>query len=220
MREKGVRKMRRKTKEESVIEIRQILTRAMTLPVLMLASSWPYLLSGQRIRGWLIVFFLSFLVGCSSAPRTIGFQHNYHRQVYSFTEGELKNLQFYISRDVLAQYQDTTGTKSILLARLTPGVVTSAGPDWLKVSFREGGINVPFITDLSRNNDRYWLATAIKGEEDFKKIKELPEKVFLHKGTRYKLAYGANAFLLVDWEGWKKLVETRKATGGRQVSGN
>lgn len=209
--------MRRKTKEESVIEIRQILTRAMTLPVLMLASSWPYLLSGQRIRGWLIVFFLSFLVGCSSAPRTIGFQHNYHRQVYSFTEGELKNLQFYISTDVLAQYQDTTGTKSILLARLTPGVVTSAGPDWLKVSFREGGINVPFITDLSRNNDRYWLATAIKGEEDFKKIKELPEKVFLYEGTRYLLVTGARAYLIVDSEGLNKLVKSRKTTEGRRV---
>ena len=192
MKEKGITKMRRKTQEESV----------------------------SKTQGWLIVFVLSFLVGCSSTPTTIGFQHNYHRQVYSFEEQELKKLQFYISTDVLAQYQDTTGTKSVLVEKLTPGVVTSAGPDWLKVSFREGGADVPFITDLSRNNERYWLATAIKGEEDFKKIKELPERVFLHKGTRYKLAYGANAFLLVDWEGWKKLVETRKATGGRQVGGN
>ena len=211
--------MRRKTKEESVNGIRQILTRAMTLLDSLLASSWPYSMRGRTIEGMILTIFVLLAVSCSSAPRTIGFLHNYHRQVYSFTEGELKELQFYLSADVLAQYQDTTGTKSILLARLTPGVVTSAGPDWLKVSFREGGINVPFITDLSRNNDRYWLATAIKGEEDFKKIKELPERVFLHKGTRYKLAYGANAFLLVDWEGWKNLVETRKATGGRQVGG-
>jgi hypothetical protein len=172
---------------------------------------------GQRTRGWLIVVLLFLLVGCSSVPRTIGFQHNYHRQAYSFNEQDLKKLQFYISTDVVAQYQDATGTKSLLLPRLTPGVVTGAGPDWLKVSFREGGVDVPFITDLNLHDDRYWIATEVEGSKGLKKIRELPEKYFLYKGTRYRLVNGADAILLVDWEDWEKLVETRKTTEGRRT---
>jgi hypothetical protein len=170
---------------------------------------------GPGIHGWLIGAVLSFLVGCSSAP--IAFQNNSHRQVYSLNEEDLKKLQFYISRDVVAQYQDTTGTKSLLVPRLTPGVVTGAGPNWLKVSFKEGGVDVPFITDPNQYDGRYWIATEVEGSKDFKKVAELSEKSILYKGTRYKLVSGADAILLVDSEGWKKLVETRKVTEGRRV---
>jgi len=170
---------------------------------------------GPGIHGWLIGAVLSFLVGCSSAP--IAFQNNSHRQVYSLNEEDLKKLQFYISRDVVAQYQDATGTKSLLVPRLTPGVVTGAGPNWLKVSFKEGGVDVPFITDPNQYDGRYWIATEVEGTKDFKKIADLPDKSILYKGTRYKLVSGSDAILLVDWEGWKKLVQTRKVTEGRQV---
>ena len=169
-----------------------------------------------RIHGWLLVALFSLLMSCSSAP-PIAFQNNSHRQVYSLNEEDLKKLQFYISRDVVAQYQDATGTKSLLLPRLTPGVVTSAGPNWLKVSFKEGGIDVPFISDPNQYDGRYWIATEVEGTKDFKKIAELPEKSILYKGTRYKLVSGSDAILLVDWDGWKGLVETRKVTEGRQV---
>jgi hypothetical protein len=64
---------------------------------------------------------------------------------------------------------------------------------------------------------RYWIATEVDGSKDFKKVAELPEKSILYKGTRYKLVSGADAILLVDSEGWKKLVETRKVTEGRRV---
>jgi hypothetical protein len=168
---------------------------------------------GQRTRGWPIVAFLSLLVGCASPPKIVGFQHNYHRQVYSLSEEDLKKLQFYISKDVVAHYQDATGTKSLLVPRLTPGVVTGVGPNWLKVSFREGGADVPFIL----SNAMYWIATEVEGSKDFKRIAELPEKVLLHKGTRYTLVSGTDAYLLVDWEGWAEIVETRKATEGRRV---
>jgi hypothetical protein len=186
-------------------------------PVFASVGSWTRSMAGQRTRGWLIVVLLSLLIGCSTAPRTISFQHNYHRQPYSFNEEDLKKLQFYISTDVVAQYQDTTGTKSLLVPRLTPGVVTSAGPNWLRVSFRDGGVDVPFITNLNQGNGWYWIATEVEGSTDFKKIAELPEKSFLYKGTRYTLVSGADAYLLVDWEGWGKLVATRKVTEGRQV---
>ena len=169
-----------------------------------------------RIHGWLLVALFSLLVSCSSAP-PIAFQNNSHRQLYSLNLEDLEKLQFYISRDVVAQYQDATGTKSLLVPRLTPGVATGAGPNWIKVSFREGGVDVPFIADLKEYDGRYWIATEVEGSKEFKKIADLPDKSFLYKGVRYKLVSGSEAILLVDWEGWKRVVETRKVTEGRQV---
>jgi hypothetical protein len=172
----------------------------------------------KRSRGWLIAVLLGLLVGCASGSKTITFQHNYHRQDLSFTEEDLKQLQFYVSTEIVARYKDSTGTKSLLLPGLTPGVVTSAGPNWLKVNFREGGVDVPFVTDPEHYNGFYWIATEVEGSTEFKKIRELPEKFFLHKGTRYQLVSGSDAFLIVDWKGWEKVAETRKATGGRTVA--
>lgn len=171
--------------------------------------------SGRGTRGWLIVALLSFLAGCSTPP--IAFQNNSHRQVYSLNVEDLQKLQFYISRDVVAQYQDATGTKSLLLTRLTPGVVTGAGPNWVRVSFKEGGVDVPFITDPNQYDGRYWIATEVEGTKDLKKIADLPDRSILYKGTRYKLVSGADAILLMDWDGWKRVVETRKVTEGRGV---
>ena len=171
------------------------------------------------IRRWLIAAVLPILVGCASTP-PIAFQNNSHRQTYSLNLEDLEKLQFYISRDVVAQYQDATGTKSLLVPRLTPGVATGAGPNWIKVSFREGGVDVPFIADPKEYDGRYWIATEVEGTQDFKKMADLPEKSFVYKGVRYKLVSGSDAILLVDWEGWKKVVETRKVTGGRRTGGN
>ena len=130
-----------------------------------------------EIHGWLLIALFSLLVSCSSTP-PIAFQNNSHRQIYALNEENLKKVQFYISRDVVAQYQDATGTKSLLVPRLTPGVVTSAGPDWLKVSFKEGGADVPFITDPNQYDGRYWIASEVEGGKDFKKVSELPVKSF------------------------------------------
>jgi hypothetical protein len=131
----------------------------------------------KRSRGWLIAVLLGLLVGCASGSKTITFQHNYHRQDYSFNEEDLKQLQFDISTDIVARYKDATGTKSLLVPGLTPVVVTGAGPNWLKVSLREGGVDVLFITDPSHYNTLYRLATEVEGSREFKKISELPEKV-------------------------------------------
>jgi hypothetical protein len=178
-------------------------------------GSWADPMRRRSNRVLLILAFSFLLASCSTPP--IAFQNTSHRQTHSLNLEDLQKLQFYISRDVVAQYQDATGTKSLLLTRLTPGVATGAGPNWIKVSFREGGVDVPFITDPNQYDGRYWIATEVEGSKDFKRIAELPEKSFLYKGVRYKLVSGDDAILLFDWEGWKKVVETRKVTGGRQV---
>ncbi len=180
-------------------------------------GSWTRFVCGQRSRGWLIPALVCLFVGCASGSKTITFQHNYHRQDYSFNEEDLKQLQFYISTDIVARYKDATGTKSLLVPGMTPVVVTGAGPNWLKVNSREGGVDVPFVTDPNHYNALYRIATEVEGSREFKKISELHEKVFLNKGTRYQLVSGSDAFLLVDWEGWERLAKTRKVTEGRRV---
>ena len=168
------------------------------------------------IQKGLLIGAVIFLCSCSTTP-PIAFQNTSHRQTYSLNLGELEKLQFYISTDVVAQYQDATGTKSLLLTRLTPGVATGAGPNWIKVSFREGGVDVPFITDPNQYDGRYWIATEVEGSKDFKRIYELPDRFFLYKGIRYKVVSGADAILLFDVDGWERVVETRKVTEGREV---
>ena len=171
-----------------------------------------------RIHGWLLVALFALLASCAAPP--IAFQNNSHRQNYSLNLQDLEKLQFFISTDVVAQYQDATGTKSLLLPRMTPGVATGAGPNWIKVSFREGGADIPFIADPNEYDGRYWIASEVEGTKDFKKIVGLPDKTFVYNGVRYQMVSGSEAILLVDWEGWKRVVETRKVSEGRRPGGN
>jgi len=181
--------------------------------------------TGERLRAmkqpairWLLSLpVLILIVGCSSSVRPVPFQNIAHRQIYSLKLEDLAKMQFFVSSDVVAQYQDATGIKSLLVPRLTPGVATAEGPNWIKVSFREGGVDVPFVTDLKLPDGRYWLASEIDGGKEFKKIVDLPEKAFFFNGVRYNLVSGADAMLLVDWETWNDVIETRKVTEGRRV---
>lgn len=180
---------------------------------------WAWSMDQQRPQALFIVVLLSVLTGCSSISKTIPFRNITHRQLYSLNVEDLKKVQFYISTDVVAQYQDTTGKKSVLVTKLTPGVVTTAGQNWVKVSFRKGGANVPFVTDPNQDNGLYWLATEVEGSKDFKKVTEVPGHVFLYKGTPLRVVSGADALLLIDTESWEKIVESRKVTEGRRVGG-
>jgi hypothetical protein len=157
------------------------------------------------------------LVGCSSAP-PIAFLNNSHRQTHSLRLDDLRQIQFYLSNDVVARYQDGSGTKSLLLPRLTPGVATSEGPNWIKVSFRDGGVDVPFITDAKQSDGRYYIATEVTGSKEFKRIADLPVQSFLYEGVQYNVVSGADALLLFDWQSWNRVVETRKTTEGRRVT--
>jgi hypothetical protein len=157
------------------------------------------------------------LVGCSSA-QPMAFQNYSHRQVHSLKLEDLQQVQFYISSDVVARYQDASGTKSLLLPRLTEGVATSEGPNWIKVSFREGGVDVPFVTDPKQTDGRYYIASEVADSKEFKRVSDLPGKSFIYKGVQYNVASGADALLLFDWQSWNRVVETRKTTGGRRVT--
>jgi hypothetical protein len=181
-------------------------------------GAWMRSMKKLGMRWLPIIPVMILLIGCSSV-RTIPFQNMSHRQLYSLKLEDLQKMQFYVSSDIVAQYQDASGIKSLLVPQLTPGVATSEGPNWIKVSFREGGIDVPFITDLSQTDGYYRIATEIDGGKDIKRISDLPDKSFLHNGVRYKVVSGADAMLLVDWETWNRVIETRKVTEGRRIGG-
>jgi hypothetical protein len=171
----------------------------------------------QNTQGCLVVALLFLLVGCSSDPTTFPFLNNTHRQAYSLNEDDLKKVQFYVSTEVMAQVKEPGATQSFLVPSLTPGVVTAAGPNWVKVSFRKGGADVPFVADPNQNDSRYYIASEVDGGKNFKRVTEVPGRVFTYKGTPLTLVSGADAMLLLDWDSWEKIAATRKVTGGREV---
>jgi hypothetical protein len=175
------------------------------------SNEWPTAQAG------LVGTLIFLLAGCSSGPTTIPFLNNSHRQIYSLNEEDLKKIQFYVSTDIVAQIQDPMAAQSFQVPRLTSGVVTAAGPNWIKVSFRKGGADVPFVADPNVKDSRYWIASEVDGGRDFKRVTEVPGMVFIYKGTPLTLVSGADALLLIDWESWKEVVETRKVTEGRRV---
>ena len=96
-------------------------------------------------------------------------------------------------------------------------VVTAVGPDWLKVSFREGGADVPFVVDSQGEYDVYSVATELPGQAGFHMIKNLPQKVFYYNGTPYQVMYGDKAFLQVEEKELQKLLKKRIPTKGRRT---
>ena len=102
----------------------------------------------------------------------------------------------------------------------TKGAVTEVGPNWLRVSFQEGGPGVLFVSDTGKPEDRYWLATTAEGLPGVYKVKDLPDKVLENQGRRYKVVQGADAYLLLDRKDFDKLVEGRQHIKGRAVPGN
>jgi hypothetical protein len=165
---------------------------------------------------WIVLVSLLALLSCASSYKEM-FLNRTHRVNLSLADEELKHLQFYISTNVLVQYDGPSGKQSILLPEETPGVVTAVGPDWLKVSFREGGADVPFVVDSRDQYDLYYVATELPGQAGFHMIKDLPQKVFYYNDTPYQVIYGDKARLLVDGKELQKLLKKRVPTKGRRT---
>ena len=156
---------------------------------------------------------LIFASGCL-APNTQSFLHQSHRQSYSIQSKELKALQFYVSEDVLAMLEgaNEAESRSVLVPRETPGVVTAVGPYWLIVSFREGS-EVPFVADTDGRDQLYYLGTAKVNEDGFEKLADTGQKILRQDGVDYRLVYGESCHLLVDRDQLSELVESRKIEG-------
>ena len=169
-----------------------------------------------RKPAWIVFISLLALLSCASSYKEM-FLNRTYRENLSLQDEELKTLQFYISTNVLVQYESPSGKQSILLPEETPGVVTAVGPDWLKVSFREGGADVPFVVDRRSQYDLYYVATELPGQTGFHMLKELPQKVFYYNGTPYQVIYGDKAYLLVSGTDLQKILKKRIPTKGHRT---
>jgi hypothetical protein len=185
------------------------------LKLLFTTEEFP-VMGRHRKPVWIAVISLLVLLSCASSYRGV-FLNRTHRVNLSLEDEELKSMQFYISTNVLVQYDGPSGKQSILLPQETPGVVTAVGPDWLQVSFREGGVDVPFVADLRGKYDLYYLATELPGQAGFHMIKDLPQKVFYYNGTPYQVIYGDQATLQFEGKELQKLMEKRITTRGRRT---
>jgi hypothetical protein len=144
----------------------------------------------HRQAAWIAGIALLGLVSCTSSYKTV-FLNQTYRANLSLEDEELKQLQFYISTNVLLQYEGPAGKQSIFLQEETPGVVTAVGPDWLKVSFRQGGADVPFVVDSQGQYDMYSVATELPGQTGFHMLKDLRHKVFYSTMARLMRSFMA-----------------------------
>jgi hypothetical protein len=174
------------------------------------------------LRALLVIVAIS-LPACSKPPRKVNFLHTSIRETYLIQPVELEEMQFYISERILAQDEEWLAGgiaqegHVVLIPSGTKGVVLETGPNWLRASFEEGGTGVYFVSDTSRPEDRYWLATTVAGRDGIYKVKDLPEAVIEVDGVRYKVVQGADSYLLLDRKDFDKLVESRQHIKGRQV---
>lgn len=178
-------------------------------------------MSQSRTIHSLVVVAVLLVTACAK-PARYSFMHERHREVYSIQSAELENLQFYMStrvlvKDVTTREISQEAASVILVPEGTPGLVNEVGPNWLRVSFEEGGSGVYFLADVtSQRDDAYWLATKVKGLDGLHKLKDLEKKILLVEGTPYDVIYGAEARLMVSAKDLWKVVESRRHIKGRE----
>ena len=166
---------------------------------------------------------LGLLAGCAGHEfSSVNFLHVAYRQTYAIEDQEFNKLQFYVAKAILA-HEDTgaqgdagAAGRVIVVPEGTPGIVKEVGDDWLRVSFEEGGPGVFFLTDPTKEEDLYWLATSVEGREGLYAVKDLPQGIILQEGRRFLVMEGADASLLVDGSDMAKLIESRRHVIGRK----
>jgi hypothetical protein len=173
-----------------------------------------------RLLGLAIALAGIIPVGCTTpTKRVLG--HKFHRQNFRLTDDELKELQFFVSDTVLVQTEtpgesNTPTGKDVILVKVgTPGVATEIGPDWIRVSFRDGSRGMRFLADAGTSStepDPYFLATAT--DTGLKMVKNVPG-VLTHEGVRYKVLHGQDSILYCEREVLQEILDRRDIGSGR-----
>ncbi|NUM33913.1 MAG: hypothetical protein HUU50_05185 [Candidatus Brocadiae bacterium] len=168
-----------------------------------------------------ILFFFSvifFLPGCTS--ERIPFTQEL-RQEYQLSEEDLKNLQYYVSDDILIERDAVLGeskvdrgkltTKSgklieqILIEEDTPGISVQSGEYWLAISFEKDAA-LFFTSRLGYiRQGEYYLGT--RGNQRIQYSNK--EYVVVNDGIE--------SYLMIDRESLSNLIRNRKILLGRRV---
>jgi hypothetical protein len=170
-------------------------------------------------RSLLALAVLTAIAAACASPKQ-PFRQRWHREAYAIETDELKKVSFYISTEVLAQQVTEGGEVSadsvILLPKGTAGVVLDAGPNWVRVSFEEGGSGAPFLASGKPGEDSfYWLATEVPGESGYTRLKDLREPILRQGENAYRVMYGAGAYLLIGTRELEGIIATRRHLEGR-----
>ena len=147
------------------------------------------------------------------------FMHQQFREAYALNEGDLEQLQFFVSQKVIAHDLDATGPQSVVLVEAgTPGVAVASGPRWVRVAFQEDGSGVVFLAEPSNKSDsQYTLATEVPGREGYQLVRKTKDRVLRSGNRRFAIVEGAGAYLTVDGDSLEKVIGERRKVEGREV---
>lgn len=152
---------------------------------------------------------------------------------YGLTPEQLRDVQFWVSDDILLRRIATAGRRDVLRGRLyeqndkavdeifvkagTPGIVVGSGHDWIAVSFEPGS----FLYFTARR-DGMLLAPTRSGDTDFFRLWAqdwrggagiVPVNGVLYEAT----PASSNAYLEFERESIARTSNTRHVLQGRQV---
>ena len=155
--------------------------------------------------------------GCASSKGA--FLHVGHRLNYGIEDDEIRNLQFFISSEILAHDLTRGASPServVVLPDETAGIVVDLGESWIRVSFEEGGSGAVFLTDPHKRDDGYWLATELENGAGYRKLTDFEKPILRQAGSEYRLIVGADAFLIVENDAIEKLLSQRRHLEGHR----
>jgi hypothetical protein len=177
-------------------------------------------MSSSPLRPLAACLVLAAASACSTASQP--FLDRAHRTNYELQPAELEKVQFYVSEKVLAHELGPTGELQgpdhvFMVEAGTPGVVTAAGPHWLRVSFgpTEGALFV--ASPDARPDSNYFLATDGEAGAPPQRVRDLEDKIVQIGARRFRVVYGAGARLLIDDGDLSDLIESRTHLKGRKA---
>ena len=155
--------------------------------------------------------------GCASSKNA--FLHVGHRLDYGIEDYEIRNLQFFVSAEILAHDLTRGASPServVVLPDETAGIVVDLGENWIRVSFEERGPGAVFLTDPPKREDGYWLATELESGAGYRKLTDLEKPILRQAGGEYRVIVGVDAFLIVEDDAIEELLSQRRHLEGRE----
>jgi hypothetical protein len=147
------------------------------------------------------------------------FMQQQHREAYAMTQDDLEKLQFFTSTKVLAHDLNAAGSEGVVLVDAgTPGVAVASGPNWIRVSFQQGGPGVVFLAQptTGARDSQYSLATEGDEGTGYQLVRLTKDRILRDGTRRYQIIEGADAHLVVDQKSLTKVVDTRRKAQGRE----
>jgi hypothetical protein len=167
---------------------------------------------------------LALVLALACGPRAQLFMDREHRENFALQAAELEKVQFYVSEQIVAHELGVSGEpigpgQVFVVEGGTAGVVTAAGPHWLRVSFGPGP-GVFFVADPAVRPDAlYLLGTQPPGGSPPVQLLQDGERLLYLGDRRFRVIYGATARLMIDDGDLEDLIRARPHIRGRAAGG-